>query len=189
MIDFFSTPMIILYVVLFGSTMKIADLFDEHGLKWFKGSNILFGILFGSFGALLIFSNNLLTNFFIAMLIHWTLRYRIDCLGHGFAGAIMLTAFILNLNNFVFVSLIFWTILIGFSLFGLLNDMADRKEIKGFIAELAQSQFHYFVIPLILIFFNITYWIILVVSIGHIVSYEVTKYYGMRLIKKQETKR
>jgi len=183
MLELFSIPMIILYAILFGSTMKIADLLGEHGLKWFKGSNLIFGILFGSFGALMILSGNILANFFIAMLIHWTLRYRIDSLEHGFAAAIMFTAFILNINNFIFNPLIFWTILITFSVFGLLNDMADRKEIKGFIAKLAGSQFHYFVVPLILMILNINYWIILLVSSLHVVSYETTKHFGMKLIK------
>jgi hypothetical protein len=36
---------------------------------------------------------------------------------------------------------------VPFSIFGLINDMADRKEIKGFIAKLGESQFHYFVVP------------------------------------------
>ena len=69
--NLFSIPMIILYAILFGSTMKIADLLGEHGLRWFKGSALLFGILFGSFGALMILSNNFLAHFFIAMLIQY----------------------------------------------------------------------------------------------------------------------
>lgn len=45
MIDLFSIPMIVLYAVLYGLTMKVADLSDEHGLKWFEGSAIIFGFL------------------------------------------------------------------------------------------------------------------------------------------------
>lgn len=173
---FFTTPMIILYAVLFGFTMKMADLLGEHGLKWFKGSALVFGILFGSFGALMILSDNILANFFIAMLIHWTLRFRIDSLEHGFAGAIMFTTFVLNLSNFIFNPFVFWITLIPFSIFGLLNDIADKKKIKGFIDKLAESQLHYFIFPLILLMINIEYGIILIVSLGHIFSYETTKY-------------
>lgn len=176
MIDFFSIPMIIIYALVFGSTMKIADLLGEHGLKWFKGSKIIFGFLYGGFGALMILSGNILSNFFIAMLIHWILRYRIDRLEHGFAAAIMLTAFVLNIPNFIFNPIIFWVVLITFSIHGLLNDMADRKEIKGFIAKYAESNSHYFTIPIILMIINLSWWIILVVSACHIVSYETTKY-------------
>ena len=125
----------------------------------------------------MILSSNVLANFFIAMLIHWTLRYRIDSLEHGFAGAIMFTVFVLNLAVFTFNPLIFWTVLIPFSIFGMINDAADRKQVKGFIAELGESQATYFIIPLILLIININYWIILVVSMGHILSYETTKYF------------
>lgn len=126
---------------------------------------------------MMILSSNVLANFFIAMLIHWTLRYRIDSLEHGFAGAIMFTVFVLNLAVFTFNPLIFWTVLIPFSIFGMINDAADRKQVKGFIAELGESQATYFIIPLILLIININYWIILVVSMGHILSYETTKYF------------
>jgi len=59
----------------------------------------------------------------------------------------------------------------------MINDAADRKQVKGFIAELGESQATYFIIPLILLIININYWIILVVSMGHILSYETTKYF------------
>lgn len=186
--NLFIIPLIFLYAVIFGSAMKITDLLGEHGLKWFKGGALLFGILFGSFGALLILSNNLLANFFIAMLIHWVLRYRIDSFEHGIAGAIMLTTFVLNLPNFIFDKLLFFVVLISYSVHGLLNDMADRKEIRGFIAKYAESNSHYFTVPIILMFFNFNYWIVLAVSALHVISYETTKYFGMKLVKKQRRK-
>ena len=89
----------------------------------------------------------------------------------------MFTVFVLNLHNFAFDSLIFWPILIPFSIFGLLNDMADRKEVRGGIAKLAELQLHYFIIPLILLIVNVEYWIILVVSLAHIISYESIKHF------------
>jgi hypothetical protein len=157
--------------------MKMADLLGEHGLKWFKSSALLFGILFGISGSLLILNDNILANFFIALLIHWVLRFRIDSSEHGVAGAIMFTTFVLNLNSFVLNPLIFWITLITFSIFGLLNDAADRKDIKGFVAKLAKSQFHFFMVPLILIFFDISYWIILIASFSFIISYEAIKFF------------
>ena len=45
MIDLFSPFFVVIYAILFGITMKIADLLDEHGLKSFKGADILFGFL------------------------------------------------------------------------------------------------------------------------------------------------
>ena len=43
--NLFSIPMILLFALLYGVTMKIADLLNEHGFKWFKGSAIIFGLL------------------------------------------------------------------------------------------------------------------------------------------------
>lgn len=86
--------------IAFGVTMKIADLLDEHGLKLFKGASLMFGFLWGIIGALLIFDNNILANFILAMLIHWILRYRIDYLNHGIAVSIILFGFVYALPNF-----------------------------------------------------------------------------------------
>lgn len=179
----FSTPLLLIYAVLFGTTMKMADLLDEHGLRLFKGSALLFGILWGGFGALMILGNTFVANFFIAMLIHWILRYRIDYLNHGTAASIMLIAFLYNLPSFTIDWLLFLVIFIGYSAHGLLNDAADRKEIRGIFAKYFKSNLHYITIPLILTMINPLYWIVLAISVLHIVSYEVTKHLGMKYAK------
>lgn len=171
----FSTPVLLMYVLLFGATLKIADLLDEHGLKLFRGSALLFGILWGTFGALLILGNNLLANFFLALLIHWILRYRIDYLNHGIGASIMLLLFLYNLPHFTVDWLIFLVIFIMYSLHGLLNDMADRKEIGGIFAKYFRLNSHYFTIPIILTIINSAYWIVLAASALHVISYETIK--------------
>lgn len=179
----FSIPMLLLYSVLFGITVKIADLLDEHGLKLFKGSALLFGVLWGGFGALLILGNNLLANFFLALLIHWIIRYRIDYLNHGTAASIMLLVFLYNLPIFAIDWLLFLVIFITYSIHGLLNDAADRKEIRGPLAKYVELNSHYFTIPIILTIINPMYWIVLAGSVLHMVSYETTKHFGMKYNK------
>ncbi len=186
MIDMFSVPMILLYTVLFGSCMKIADLLNEHGLKWFKGSAIIFGILWGFWGAILILSNNLLAIFFLALLVHYILRYRIDYLNHGIAVSIMLLVFLYNLPNFTIDWLLFLVIFITYSVHGLFNDAVDRKEIGGIWAKYFKSNSHYFTIPIILTIVNPIYWIVLAVSALHIISYEITNYFGIKLAERQK---
>ncbi len=176
----FSIPMLLIYAALFGTTMKIADLLDEHSLKWFRGSALLFGVVYAIFGTLMILGNNLLANFLLAMLIHWILRYRVDYLNHGLAFSIMLLAFVYNLPNFIIDWLLFLAIFITYSVHGLLNDAADRKEISGILAKYFESNSHYFTIPIVLTIINPTYWIILVVSALHITLYETTKHFGMK---------
>ncbi len=180
----FATPLLLLYAVLFGCTMKIADLLNEHGLKSFRGSKLVFGAAWGIFGALMAVGNNFLAIFVVAMVIHWVLRYRADCLSHGIAGAIILITFLFNLPNFTMDWLLFAVVFITYSVHGLLNDAADRKEIRGFWARYFGSNSHYFTVPIILTIINPAYWIVLAVSILHILSYETTKHYGMKYIEK-----
>lgn len=184
MINLFSIPFILLYAVLFGATMKIADLLDEHGLKWFKGSTILFGILWGGFGALLILSNNLMANLFMALLLQWILRYRIDYLNHGIGTAIMIIAFI-ALPNFAVDWLLFLGIFVIFSVFGLLDDAADRGQIKGCAGKMFKLNLHRYIVPLFLILINTSYLLILPVIYLHFIFYIITGYYGMK-IKRQK---
>lgn len=179
----FSVPMILVYSVLFGATLKIADLLNEHGLRLFKGNNLLFGFICGIFGAAIIISNNLLANFFLALLIHWVLRYRIDHLNHGITGTIMFLAIVYILPVFAIDWLLFLSILVIYGFHGLFNDAADRKEIRGIWAKYFESNSHYFTIPIILTVINPVYWIVFATSVLHIVSYETTKHYGMKRVK------
>ena len=90
----FSLPIILFCAVLYGITMKLADLLNEHNLKWFKGSALIFGILWGAFGALLIFSNNAIANIILAMNIAFIVRNRLDYLNHQAAATIIIISFL-----------------------------------------------------------------------------------------------
>jgi len=182
-----SNPITILILsALFGVTVKIADLLDEHGLKLFRGAPILFGFLWGIIGSLMFLSNQLVAMFILAILIHWVLRYRIDYLNHGIAAVIILMVFLYNLPNLTMNWTVFLIIFIPYSILGLLNDAVDRGEIKGIIAKLIRSNSHYIIFPLILIFINANYWIILGVSLLHLLFYELTTGWGMKIIKRQK---
>lgn len=87
---------IIIYSALFGVTMKIADLLNEHNLKYFKGANIIFGILWGFFGALLILVDISIANALLAMILVYLIRMRIDYVNHSIATVIMILTFILS---------------------------------------------------------------------------------------------
>ena len=96
MINLFSVPLILLYSILFGIFMKIADFHNEHRLKLFKGGAIFFGVFFGIFGSLIILSNNVLANAILALIIASLARGLIDYPNHGIAGTIMLITFFLK---------------------------------------------------------------------------------------------
>lgn len=173
---------ILILSILFGITVKMADLLDEHGLKIFKGDALLFGILWGAIGSILILSNQIIATFFLAIILHWILRYRIDYLNHGVAACLMIITYIYSFGNFNTDWLLFLIIFIPYSFFGLFNDAADRGEIKGKIAKFFQLNSHLIIFPLILIFINQSYWIVLASSFLQIIFYNFTAKLGMKII-------
>ena len=112
----FSVPILLIYSVLFGVSMKMADLFNEHGFKWFNGDGVLFGILFGVFGGLLITSDPSLTNLWLALLLVNILRFRVDSLNHGIAAIFMFIGFLIAREHFEWISFLYFFLI--FSTFG-----------------------------------------------------------------------
>lgn len=80
----------ILAAILFGFSTDFADLLDEHGLKWFPGANIFFGILWGVAGAVMIFLIPSISAFVFGLLLYWILMEKIDYLNHLIATVIIL---------------------------------------------------------------------------------------------------
>ncbi|HLD12614.1 MAG TPA: hypothetical protein VJB87_03375 [Candidatus Nanoarchaeia archaeon] len=81
--------LVIVYSIIFAATIKIADLLDEHGLKLFKGSKTLFGILWGVSFLLLTTLDAYIAGFWIAFLLYWILNHKIDYHNHCLATAII----------------------------------------------------------------------------------------------------
>lgn len=83
---------IFLFVVvsfLFGFTTDFADLLDEHGLKWFQFSDIIFGALWGFCGAYIILTNVTAGIFVVALVLYWLFRGKLDYPNHVVAGVII----------------------------------------------------------------------------------------------------
>lgn len=79
---------LILFSVLFGISMKIADLLDEHSLDLFPRADIVFGILTGVFGSLMIMDNDIIANVIFAIYLGFLLRNKLDFLNHRIGAAI-----------------------------------------------------------------------------------------------------
>lgn len=184
MIDLFSPILIVIYAILFGITMKIADLLDEHGLKWFKGADILFGFLWGGFGALLILSNLVIANIYLALILAFVLRYRIDYLNHGIAVTIMFLTFLATQIIDWNVFLLFFII---FALFGLLTDsFEERKKPKNFILKSLRAfidlRAQYYLFPFL--YSLITgFWLVFFVVGSNMLFYELTLRYARKKFK------
>lgn len=168
----FSDVILILFAAGYGITMKIADLLNEHGLKWFGGSRLLFGILWGAFGAALVAGNDLVANFILAMNLGFLVRNRLDYLNHQLATSIIIVAFLL-IAEFrpTFFAIFFLIAVIFGSLKDYLDDVLKRHDIIG---KLAESGLYYPVPTLIYCLFY-GQWVLFGVAASYVVSYNVTK--------------
>ena len=179
MIDFFSPGMIVLYALLLGVTTKIADLLDEHGLKWFKGDALLFGILWGFFGSVLVASNNIIANVILAMNLSYILRGSLDYLNHRIASVMIIIAFLVFAT---FDARLFAIALVFIIIFGFLEDsITNYVKPKGALKKTAV----YFNDALIYyIFFTFVYallyneWILFFAFTAYVIGYDFTKYYA-----------
>ena len=176
MSSIFTTALIIVYAILYGITMKIADLLDEHGMKsWFKGSTIFFGILWGIFGALLVVSNVYVANAILAVLLAYIFRMRIDYKNHAIATVIIIVTFLVSST---FIPLTFFVFLANFIVFGSIKDyLGDSKKSRGFWYKLFEYGWHFIIPPMIYAIFT-TQWLVFYVFTAFIISYDLIKYIG-----------
>ncbi|MBU4308870.1 MAG: hypothetical protein KJ566_03705 [Nanoarchaeota archaeon] len=172
--NLFSNPMIILYAILFAITMKLADLMDEHKLKWFKGDAILFGFLWGIFGSLFSLSNNIIANLVLAMSIAFIIRGRLDYMNHQIAASIIIISF---LFNSAFVPLLFISFYFVFLILGGLRDyIGDVLKKKKGIFYLYDNFMLYYIIPTLIYCTLYGGWIIFWAFFVFSISYDITKY-------------
>ena len=174
----FSLPLLLICSILFGVTMKLADCFNEHGFKWFKGDAILFGILFGIFGGLLILGNPLLTNLYLALLLVNVLRFRVDALNHGLAATIMFFSFLFVMGNFSLSYFAYF--FLTFAFFGILFNYAlPLSKIKGFWGTIFELRFFYFLITFLFSVYT-AQWIVFISMALFQIGYNITFYYVRR---------
>jgi len=165
-------PIILISAILYGITMKVADLLNEHGLKWFKGSQILFGILWGIFGSAMLINNNI-ANIILAMNIAFIIRNRLDFTNHQIASTMIIIAFLFTST---FNPVLFSVFYLIFIVFGSLKDyVGDILKKKSIAATLNESMLYY---PIPTLIYCVIYgnWIIFWAFLLYTVSYDITKY-------------
>ncbi len=168
-----TTAAIILNSILYGITMKVADLLNEHGLKWFKGSNLLFGFLWGIFGSLLILSNNTIANIMLAMNVAFIIRNRLDYINHQIAASLIIMTFLYSAS---FEPVIFLTFYLVFLIFGSLKDYVDDKlKKKNKRLHLLSEAMLYYPIPTLILAILIQEWIVFWSFLFYTTSYDLTK--------------
>lgn len=169
---------VILISVLWGVTEKIADLLDEHGLEWFRGANILFGVLWGTFLAFLVINQNVVvSSLAFAMLMGYILRYRIDHLNHGIASIIVIFAFLINGAIIDWGAFLFFFAVFGLG--GLAHDaLTEKPKTKTFLGKRLTSFFDYriyiYLFPLIYSIYT-GIWLAFLVAAVHMLAYELVR--------------
>lgn len=69
---------------VFGALLKLSDLLQEHGYRWFRGAAVsVGGIAMVPLLVLLDLADAPHRVFWLAVMLHWILRGRIDGLNHG----------------------------------------------------------------------------------------------------------
>ena len=143
MVDIFPVPFILIYAALYGICMKLADLFDEHGMHWFKFDALLFGFLWGVFGSLLVLSGDNVANVVLAMNLAYMIRMRLDYRNHAIAAVMIIITFILKSSFNMVLFLIFFTV---FLIFGSLRDyFCDIRKKNSLLFKINELALYYFI--------------------------------------------
>lgn len=107
---------IIFISLIFGISQKLADAVNEHGTVLFKGANVIFGLIFGFTGSILILIDNNFAEFYLGLVIYWLIAGKLDYFNHQLTASIMLIVslyyfnsrnFNINIHNIIFVILLF----------------------------------------------------------------------------------
>lgn len=173
----------ILYAAFFGATMKIADLFNEHGVKkWFTGCDIVFGIVWGMFGALIILSNEILASMYLALVFAFIIRARGDYVNHGLAYVIMIITYFIR---YQFVNWqLFLIFFIPFSIFGLISDQYRAKKLPKnkllrILRILSDFRAHYYWYPFIYSLITGIWFVFFVMAIN-MLFYEIIRQWDFK---------
>ena len=113
-----------------GIFMKISDLLDEHGYKWFRYADIITGIIWGILCSILIAYNEILAILWLSVILGFLIRGRIDYRNHSIAVAIcFLTALFMRPNFFANLFNFFYLFLL-LSITGMVHDYIEYKNRK-----------------------------------------------------------
>lgn len=164
----------VIFALLCGITQKIADLLNEHGLRWFKGADIWLGIIWGTFGVLMAIDNNIISNIVLATCLASIIRNRADYLNHRIAISIII---ITLLSCFVFLPTIFLAFYLSFLVFGSMRDYIGEKiESQSIWHKIYDNFMWYYPVPTLLYCLLYQNWVVFWAFLGYTLAYDLTKY-------------
>ncbi|RLG20126.1 hypothetical protein DRN67_00790 [Candidatus Micrarchaeota archaeon] len=162
---------------LFGYFRKVADLLDEHGLKWFNGAEMATGIAVGILGAYLVSYEPVLANVILAMIAALIVRGKVDYINHLLASIIILLSFPLFAP---FDYSIFISFFMVFAVFGAFKDQYDVRLYRtGWRFLLSEVMLHY---PAITAAYGLltSIWTPFIAFTLYTIGYDLTKLYYLK---------
>lgn len=171
--DLFSPITLVIYAIFYGITMKIADSVDEHGLRLFPGDRLVFGILWGAFGSLLVLSRPDIANIVLAMIMAYVVRLRLDYRNHAIAAAMIIITFLWKSTFELRLFLIFFSV---FVIFGSIRDyLGDVRKKKDWLYKVNEIAWYY-AIPTAIYSAITGTWVVFWVFTLYRFSYNIVKY-------------
>lgn len=165
--------LLVICALSFGISMKIADLLDEHSLSLFRGADIVFGLLTGLFGGLLVLDNIVTANIIFAIYLGFLIRNKLDYLNHRLGASIIIIVYAAYSS---FEPLVFFSCFLFINL-GIDNvyDYLKKKKFKYyFVTELGLP-----IYALIYGFFSHEYTAFLVMVL-YTLGYNGTKFFAAK---------
>lgn len=162
---------------VYGAMMKLADLTNEHGRRWFYGDNWLFGLGWGAAGSLLmVLGDGATATILLAQLAAYGVRGSLDYWNHRAASLLIVAAFLFFEAHRAptFRGDVFLAFLIVFALFGGLRDFVGRRPKKNFWYILNEPAWYY-VVPTLIYSAATGDWLVFVVFSVYRVSYNAVK--------------
>ena len=169
--NFIALPLIVVInAFLTGLFTKLSDVVNDDGLKVPTSVNILFGILWGVFGSLVVLGNPYVAAFYFGILLSWIHRFKLDNYSHGFGGSLILASiFFIHPSSQVQIVIIIVTAVL-FTFFGLLSRHGVLKK-NIFINYNVYS----FLFLIIVSFYNKNVWVVVVASLANVFGYHGVK--------------
>ena len=171
----------LIFSALFGTFAKIADVLEEHGLKWFYGSNIFFGLLWGFMGGLTILNNFTVGTFWIAIVLQWICRGKIDRPSHGIGASIMILVYIYLISIGYNIE---WNLLIVVIPLFILVSIIKKIILLPHI--IIDYNIYIFILLIIWSIWDPQLWIIFLSFLVNTIFYQGTKRVGGNIITRQQ---
>lgn len=148
---------------LFWFFQKIADWHNEHWLNWFKWAWIFFGIIWGFIWFILVLSNNLIMITYLAIVLYWIYKLKIDYINHAVSIIIILFWVFLSWNevsNYYYVLFL----LLFYIIFDLIK-IYFKGKIK-YLDLFFKYRLQFFIVPIIFsIYIENILWIVIIFNL------------------------